>query len=360
MYQLNVPLKDNAHTIFIDQGITQKLTQLIKDNRNYSSIFVITQQSILDNVDTSFLSDFSIIIIEEKEASKSIASTESVVQQLITHGCDRQSLLVGLGGGTVTDLVGFVASIFMRGIDHIFVPTTLLGMVDSSIGGKTGVNSHNARNVIGTFKQPKAIYIDPLFLKTLTSKDVIDGFAEVIKYGLIADTKLYDMIQSDFKQLINLNDLEQIESVIYQCCKHKINFIINDEFDYDKRMILNFGHTIGHAIESYFNYQNISHGEAVYYGMIGATFISKKYELLSVENFNRIHDFISTIPKLNLQDINCDKVFECIKYDKKRMKNKNYFIVLNNIGKASIVDYVTIEDIKEAINFIANYEYSCN
>ena len=360
MLQLEVPLKDNTYTIFIQKGLNKMLNEMIKDNGDYSNIFIITQQSIIDSVENNFLSNYSTIIVEEKEASKSLSMVESVVQQLIKKRCDRDSLLIGFGGGTVTDLTGFVASVFMRGIDHIFVPTTLLGMVDSSIGGKTGVNSHNARNIIGTFKQPKAIYIDPILLNTLSSKNMINGFAEIIKYGLITDRKFYNMVESNFTQLVNLKDLNQIESIIYQCCQHKINFIVVDEFDQNKRMMLNFGHTIGHAIESYFKYKKISHGEAVYYGMMGAAFISKKHELLTEDNFNKIHNFILSIPKFELQNIDCNQVFESIKYDKKRMKNKNYFIVLNDIGKASIVDNVTPEDIKEAINFIANYEYSCN
>ena len=124
--------------------------------------------------------------------------------------------------------------------------------------------------------------------------------------------------------------------------------------------MLNFGHTIGHAIESYYNYENISHGEAVYYGMIGAAFISKKHGVLTELQFNQIYDCIYNIPKINLQNVDCERLYEFIKYDKKRIGNKNYFIVLNDIGKASIVDNVTFDDIKEAINFIANYEYSCN
>ena len=360
MYQLNVTLKNDAHTIFIEQGISRKLTSLLNENKDYSHIFFITQQSILDHVDTSFLSDFSIIIIGEKETSKSIGSAESVVQQLIAFGCDRDSLLVGFGGGTVTDLVGFVASIFMRGIDHIFIPTTLLGMVDSAIGGKTAVNSSSARNVIGTFKQPRAIYIDPLFLTTLPSREVIDGFAEIIKYGLIVDCDLYNMIESNFQTLIDLKDLSQIESIIQTCCQHKVNFVIVDELDQNQRMKLNFGHTLGHALESYFNYKTITHGQAVYYGMLGAAFISKKYNFLSEDAFNRVHAFISTIPKLNFNNMDCNKVFECIKYDKKKTKNKFNFIVLTDIGKADIFYKITSDDFKEAINYIANYEYSCN
>ena len=360
MHTLEIPLKNNPYSIVIKQGLIETLDTVIQENKTYSKIFIITQQSIIDNTQCQILSKYPAIIVGEKELSKSVSTVESVINQLIDRGCNRDSLLIGLGGGTVTDLTGFVASIFMRGIDHIFIPTTLLGMVDASIGGKTGVNSNNARNVIGTFKQPKAVYIDPLFLKTLSSKDIIDGFAEIIKYGLIADSNLYTMISSNFSDLTDLKDLDQIESIIYKCCKHKINFVLDDEFDNDKRMILNFGHTIGHAIESYFNYEKVSHGEAVYHGMIAASFISMKQGLLKENQFNQIYNFIFNITEMDFQDIDCNQLYKYIKYDKKRIKNKNYFIVLNDIGKALIVDNVTEKDIKDAINFIIKYEYSCN
>jgi len=211
MYQLEVNLNNNSYPILIDQGIDKMLNNLL-DRSNYSNIFIITQQSILDNIKNNFLSNYPTIIVDENEASKSVTTAEFLVQELLKEGCDRESLLIGFGGGTITDLTGFVASIFMRGIDHVFIPTTLLGMVDASIGGKTGVNSNQARNVIGTFKHPKGIYIDPLFLNTLPKKDIIDGFAEVIKYGLIVDMELYNMVEYNFKELIQLKDLNQIKT----------------------------------------------------------------------------------------------------------------------------------------------------
>ena len=360
MHQLEVPLKNNKYTILIKQELGKMFNSMLENTKDYSKIFIITQQSIIDSVNCNALSTYPTIVIPEGEDSKAISTVDSVVKQLIDLECNRDSLLVGFGGGTVTDLTGFVASIFMRGIDHVFIPTTLLGMVDSAIGGKTGVNNNGARNIIGTFKQPKAIYIDPLFLKTLSKKDIISGFAEIVKYGLIADKKFYNTVTSNFNELVGLKNLDKMESIIYQCCQHKINFFIDDEFDYSKRMMLNFGHTIGHAIESYYNYENISHGEAVYYGMIASAFISYKHGLLIESDFNHIHDFIFKISTFDLNKLDSEKVYKYIKYDKKRMGNKNYFIVLNDIGKASIVKDVTSNDIKEAITFIVNHEYSCN
>ena len=360
MHQLNIILKNNEYPLFIKQGLMDSVDRMLQKNKNYSNIFILSQQSVINNIKCSFISKYPIIIVEENEASKSVYTVERAVNQLLKLGCNRDSLLIGLGGGTITDVTGFIASVFMRGIDHVFIPTTLLGMIDSSIGGKTGINSNYGRNVIGTFKQPEAIYIDPLFLKTLSKNNIISGFAEIIKYGLIADKNLYKIISSNFRSLIDLQDLNQIESIIYKCCEHKIDYVVQDEFDQGKRMVLNFGHTIGHALESFFNYQKISHGEAVYYGMIAAIFISKKHGFLKEDIFNQVYDFLFDIPKISLKDVNSDKVFDYLQYDKKKINNKNHFILLNDIGKASIVDNVISQDMKDAINFIVNYEYSCN
>ena len=354
MYKLDVALKDNPYTVLINRGIVNDINNIIGNIEKYNKVFIITQQSILNFLKSQFLLslEYQTIIVAEKESSKTISSSEIIINQLIKLGCTRDSLLIGLGGGSVMDLTGFIASIFMRGIDHLFIPTTLLGMVDACIGGKTGVNTPSARNVIGTFKQPKAVCIDPLLLQTLSHKNIINGFAEVIKYSLICDIKLYKILLSDFDELIKLKDIGKIESIIHQCCMHKINFIIKDEYDRGQRMILNFGHTIGHAIESYYKYQEISHGEAIYYGMIAASYLSMKNGYLSKSDFNEINNFITQIPKPDLRNVNVDELLEYIKYDKKRIRNKNYFILLNNIGNAIITDDVKTKNIKESINFI--------
>ena len=365
MYISNLKIKNKVFTQISMHESDAKFYKYFNEIlNNYASIFILTQEALSDgivnNITIKNAPKIKSFILEGAENCKSEKQLKEILNFLLINQCNKDSLIVGIGGGTVSDITGFVSSIYMRGIKHILIPTTLLGMVDASIGGKTGVNSNNARNVIGTFKQPKAVYIDPLFLKTLSSKDIIDGFAEVIKYGLIADINLYKMISSNFSDFTDLKDLDQIESIIYKCCKHKINFVLDDEFDNDKRMILNFGHTIGHAIESYFNYEKVSHGEAVYHGMIAASFISMKHGLLKENQFNKIYNFIFNITEMHFQDIVCNKLYQYIKYDKKRIKNKNYFIVLNDIGKALIVDNVTEKDIKDAINFIMKYEYSCN
>ena len=355
MNKINVPLKNNRYDIFIDQAIDKYIDRAIDNLGKYDKVFVLTQQSILAFYkDYNIFSKYNIVILQSGEFSKTIQSVEIIINQLLINGCTRKSLLIGFGGGVTTDTTGLVASLFMRGIDHVFIPTSLIGMVDASIGGKTGINSSIARNVIGTFKQPKAVFIDILLLKTLPKTEIINGFAEIIKYGLICDQNLFTQLLSSFNKLLKMEDINTLELVIISCCKHKVKFILNDEFDHGERMKLNFGHTIGHALESYFKFIGISHGEAVYYGMVAASYISMQKGYLNKSNFHKINNFINAIPKSSLKEINRKKLIEYIKYDKKRIRNKVNFILLKDIGESMINNDIKDEDILEAINFICN------
>ena len=225
-------------------------------------------------------------------------------------------------------------------------------MVDASIGGKTAINTKQGKNLIGTFKHPYAIYIDSFFLLTLDLRQLINGFAEIIKYGLICDKDFFNYVKNNFEKLINLEDIETIDKVIEQCCRHKKTFILDDEYDYNERMKLNFGHTIGHAIETYFNYKNILHGEAVYYGMLASNYISYHLKYISKVEFMEITKFIKSIPKFQLENIDFEKLYYYIQFDKKQIGNKKNFILLNEIGDAIIEKNVSPSIIKESLQFI--------
>ena len=367
--RIPVELSKQPYEIIIGKGALHRIgEELLKAGiKKGVKILVVTNNDVAVLYSDIFLNsliasgyDPNLLIIQAGEEQKTPESIALIHDAAYSAQLERGSLMIALGGGVVGDMTAFAAATWLRGISVVQVPTTLLAMVDASIGGKTGVNHPMGKNLIGSFHQPRLVLIDINTLQTLPEREFRSGMAEIIKYGLIADKKFYNTVKSNFIKLIRLENIDQIESIIYQCCKHKINFFIDDEFDYNKRMILNFGHTIGHAIESYYNYKNISHGEAVYYGMIASAFISHKHGLLIESDFNHIYDFIFNIPKVGLNNLDSEKVYKYIKYDKKRMGNKNYFILLNDIGKADIVENVTSDDIKEAITFIANYEYSCN
>ena len=320
--------------------------------KKFKNIFVICD-SIIQKKHSKhdiFKSNFHIINIDSPEISKNFKTVSDIIKQLSKNNATRDTLLIGLGGGAITDIVGFVASIYMRGIEHIFIPTTLLSMVDASIGGKTGINFQNIKNLVGTFKNPNAIYIDIDFLSTLKKDIIIDGFSEIIKYGLIFDKFFFNDIIKNFNYLINLKDKKKIEKIIMQSHQFKMQAVLEDQFDQNQRMVLNFGHTIGHALEA--NNKNMSHGQAIYAGMIIESFISYKLNLLSLENFLIIKNFLSPILTFSLNSIDSNKVLKFITFDKKQLNNAMHFVLLEDIGKTKIKKDIDDLAIIDAINEI--------
>ena len=320
--------------------------------KKFKNIFVICD-SIIQKKHSKhniFKSNFHIINIDSPEISKNFKTVSDIIKQLSKNNATRDTLLIGLGGGAITDIVGFVASIYMRGIEHIFIPTTLLSMVDASIGGKTGINFQNIKNLVGTFKNPNAIYIDIDFLSTLKKDIIIDGFSEIIKYGLIFDKFFFNDIIKNFNYLINLKDKKKIEKIIMQSHKFKMQAVLEDQFDQNQRMVLNFGHTIGHALEA--NNKNMSHGQAIYAGMIIESFISYRLNLLSLENFLMIKNFLSPILTFSLNSIDSNKVLKFITFDKKQLNNAMHFVLLEDIGKTKIKKDIDDLAIIDAINEI--------
>ena len=320
--------------------------------KKFKNIFVICD-SIIQKKHSKhdiFKSNFHIINIDSPEISKNFKTVSDIIKQLSKKNATRDTLLIGLGGGAITDIVGFVASIYMRGIEHIFIPTTLLSMVDASIGGKTGINFQNIKNLVGTFKNPNAIYIDIDFLSTLKKDIIIDGFSEIIKYGLIFDKFFFNDIINNFNYLINLKDKKKIEKIIMQSYQFKMQAVLEDQFDQNQRMVLNFGHTIGHALEA--NNKNMSHGQAIYAGMIIESFISYKLNLLSLENFLIIKNFLSPILTFSLNSLDSNKVLKFITFDKKQLNNAMHFVLLEDIGKTKIKKDIDDLAIIDAINEI--------
>tara|TARA_B100000530_G_scaffold163905_1_gene103105 strand:+ start:146 stop:1189 length:1044 start_codon:yes stop_codon:yes gene_type:complete len=320
--------------------------------KKFKNIFVICD-SIIQKKHSKhdiFKSNFHIINIDSPEISKNFKTVSDIIKQLSKNNATRDTLLIGLGGGAITDIVGFVASIYMRGIEHIFIPTTLLSMVDASIGGKTGINFQNIKNLVGTFKNPNAIYIDIDFLNSLKKDIIIDGFSEIIKYGLIFDKFFFNDIIKNFNYLINLKDKKKIEKIIMQSHQFKMQAVLEDRFDQNQRMVLNFGHTIGHALEA--NNKNMSHGQAIYAGMIIESFISYRLNLLSLENFLMIKNFLSPILTFSLNSIDSNKVLKFITFDKKQLNNAMHFVLLEDIGKTKIKKNIDDLAIIDAINEI--------
>src|SRR5574343_864542 len=337
---MNTILSNNCQLFFNENGLNY-LTEILIPS-NYSKIIVLVDENTNNYCLPNFLArlpteiEIEIIEIEAGEEMKNIATCMELWQTLIDLGADRKSIILNLGGGVITDLGGFVACTFKRGIDFIHIPTTLLSMVDASIGGKNGVDLGNLKNQIGIIREPKAVIIDTQFLNTLPQNEMRSGLAEMLKHGLIFDKKYWDK----FKNLKDLNT-EDLNVLIHQSIQIKNNIVCEDLTENGIRKSLNFGHTLGHAIESYFleneAKKNLLHGEAVAIGMILESYISKEKSLLSNAEYHEIKYIINDIfDRIDFSKLEIEKIIDLLIYDKKNEFGKVQFALLDGIGKIKI------------------------
>jgi len=280
-----------------------------------------------------------IIEIPAGESSKSLETVLGVARRLVGLSASRKSLLIALGGGVVGDVTGFVASIYMRSIPYIQIPTTLLAQVDSSVGGKTGVDLPEGKNLVGTFYQPKAVYIDLSVLKTLSDKDFGNGLAEIIKYSIIANHGLFELLEQE-NAGIKKRDISLMKTLVGRSCKIKAGIVEMDERESDLRRVLNFGHTLGHALEAASDY-GLSHGEAVAIGMVGAAMISRKLNHLDKDSFARIVGLIKSygLPTTIRAGMETAQITSFMATDKKAVGGQLHFVLTKAIG----VPFVTPE-----------------
>lgn len=290
-----------------------------------------------------------LIEVEAGESLKKIKSVSSLYGQFLTLGIDRSSLLIVFGGGTLGDVGGFVASTYLRGIKWIGIPTTLLAQVDSSIGGKTGINHDLGKNLIGSFYEPLAIFSDPFYLKSLRLEEIISGLGEIVKYALIFDLKFFEWLENNILLLLK-NDSKKLEKAIRVSIKWKIKTISQDYFDETGiREVLNFGHTFGHALESLTHYKKYQHGEAIIWGMHFALNLSFIQKTISQENFIRIKKFLEKIPITPFpKKISFSSFLQAMKKDKKVKKGKIRFILLKKIGSTLTMTSIKEKKLKEA------------
>lgn len=281
------------------------------------------------------------------EENKNLDVVRDLFEKLIIEKFDRNDLLIALGGGVTGDLTGFAAATYLRGIDFIQVPTSLLSQVDSSIGGKTGVDFASYKNMVGAFHMPRLVYMNQNSLKTLDRRQFVSGMGEVIKHGLILDKEYYEWINDNF-DLINSYDYDSLCELVYRSCRIKRMVVEEDPTEKGMRALLNFGHTLGHALEKYMNFE-LLHGECVLIGSILASVISYNKGNINSETLNNIASTIKRyeIPSLPV-DIDMDKIIEFTRNDKKVVGDKIKFILLKDIGNAYIDMDVTAEDMKKA------------
>jgi 3-dehydroquinate synthase len=285
-----------------------------------------------------------LITIPAGEQSKTLEQAGGICDQMIAAGLDRQSFVIGLGGGVIGDISGFVAAIFLRGIPHVQIPTTLLAMVDSSIGGKTAVNTRNGKNLIGAVHHPSLVIDDVDVLKTLPHREFNQGFAEIIKHAIIADAEMFTMLKDV--------DLENLAPLIRRNIELKSKIVAKDERDRTgERALLNFGHTVGHAIERAGDYRKFLHGEAISLGMVAACDVSVKKAGLprdqrdAIVDLLRQFDLATHLPP----DFPREKIFDAVPYDKKFESGKIRFVITSGIGSAHLSSDVTLDDIREVV-----------
>jgi 3-dehydroquinate synthase len=290
----------------------------------------------------------TLITIPAGEKSKTLERAGAICDRMIAAGLDRQSFVVGLGGGVVGDISGFVAAIYHRGIPHVQIPTTLLAMVDSSIGGKTGVNTRNGKNLIGAIHHPLFVIDDLDVLKSLPRREFNQGFAEIIKHAVIADSKMFRMLRS-----WQANRPSALQALIKRNIQIKSRIVAKDERDQTgERALLNFGHTVGHATERAGDYKKFLHGEALSLGIVAACAISMKRAGLRSEQRDAITDLLRQfdLPTRLPKNFPREKIFDSLKFDKKFEGGKIRFVVTPRIGSAHLSCDVTMADIREAVD----------
>jgi len=270
------------------------------------------------------------------ERYKRIATVEALAEKLVTLGADRNAAIVAFGGGVVGDVSGFLASVYMRGVDVVQVPTTVLAQVDASVGGKTGVNLKSGKNLVGTFHQPRAVLTDPRVLSTLPEREFRSGLYEALKCGVIGNTELFQRFEQNRDKIL-ARDPAQLEWLITESVKLKAHVVSADERESGVRRVLNFGHTIGHALEADTNYRHFLHGEAVAWGMIAASNIAAQVGKLSPDAFDRIVDAVHSLGELPEVHSSPQRIMRMLGSDKKTSNGVVHFVLPSDIGKVEVV-----------------------
>ena len=351
---IKIKTKNSNYSIKIESNsINKDLKKII--SKKAKTIFIIDKKVFYIFKKLYNYSELNYLLIDCSEKIKSFKQFEKISQNILKIGVDRNSTIVAIGGGTLGDLVGFIASTMLRGINLILIPTTLLSQVDSSIGGKNGINTKFGKNLIGTFYQPTSVLIDPSILSTLPKRELLSGYAEIVKHSIINDIKFFNWLNKNYSFIFKLNK-KILSEAIYKSIIIKRKFVLKDEKEKLKnnfsRAILNFGHTFGHALETYYGYnKKLTHGEAISIGMMIAATISFKLNYLSLNNLIKIKNhFISINLPINDKKMYDKKIFEIIKKDKKNINDSFNFVFIKKIGSAFLSNKISLENIKKIIS----------
>ena len=358
MAKLHVDLPQHGYDIFIGVSLAEALTPflaaagyskaLIVSDTNVGKLYMSTLQDILAAVGLPAEQ----VRVPAGETAKSLAEAEKIYTRAIEAGLDRRSAIFALGGGVVGDLAGFIAATYMRGVSFLQVPTSLLAQVDSSVGGKVGINHPLGKNLIGAFYQPEGVFMDLTFLDSLPRRELCTGLGEIVKYGVIYDEALFCYLEEQADHVLR-RDRTALKHVVRRSCEIKAAVVSQDEKEAGLRRILNFGHTLGHAIEKETGYTRYNHGEAVAIGMMGAAFISATLGLVGEETIKRLAALLTRLSlPLMAEGCEADKIYAAIFHDKKTVGGRVTWIVMEGIGRVTALSDVPEAVVKDAIRRI--------
>ena len=357
MQTIRVETPSAKYSVVADSGLIETLVPRIERacGKLPRRVFVLTSAPIWALWGEAFLASFAeppvVLFLEPGEKFKTLASVERLVRQMAQAGGDRGSLLIAFGGGIVGDVGGFLAAIYMRGIPCVQVPTTLLSQVDSSVGGKTGVNLPEGKNLVGSFHHPRAVFADIGVLGTLPDRELRAGLMESVKAGIVRDRALVRFMEEHAAEVLG-RDEKALEKVIAASIRMKAGVVNLDERENGLRMILNFGHTVGHALEQATQYKLLLHGEAVGWGMVAALFLAKARGTISAKQFERLENLVHLYGPLPPLKLKTAKVAAATGGDKKNVGGVRRFVLPVGIGDAGVVEDVTPAELEAAVEFM--------
>ncbi len=338
MKKIDINIPQNAYNVFLGGNIIDRLPKLLTSEKLNGRLFFVIDKNVnkfysdkLTEIFTKAKFNYNKIIINANEKNKSYETLQKIHKALIKNNYGRDSLIVAIGGGIIGDVTGFAASTYMRGIKYIQIPTTLLASVDSSVGGKTGINFSNTKNIIGTFYQPKMVLIDTNFFSTLPKEEMLCGVGEIIKYCFLTEQKFFNYVKKNIDSLLT-NDTKTITKVISEAVRFKGDVVIADEKETGIRKILNLGHTFAHAYEVEQNHK-VKHGQAVIVGIASALYLSKELSLLTPKQFKQFSDLLFQFKsKIQLGKVNKNSTYKIMQRDKKNRDGQVKLVLLKDIG----------------------------
>lgn len=357
--QIDVSLGDRSYPIYFGSGLTASFAPTCQQHGIPRRVVIVTDTNVarhylgpLENNLKHFDFAVSSVVIPPGENQKSLTRSNAIFTALLRQGVGRKSAIIALGGGVVGDLAGFVAATYQRGVVLVHVPTTLLSQVDSSVGGKVAVNHSLGKNMIGAFYQPKLVWIDSDSLRTLPPREVYCGLGEVVKYGIVFDAEFFAYLEANLELVIRL-DPASVLHVQARCCELKAHVVAEDEREQGLRAVLNFGHTVGHALESAGDYRVLKHGEAVLLGMIAESFIAREMGLLAPEIHDRIIQLINRLPvKFDKSSFSTARVLKALALDKKSVDGKPRFVLPLRLGEVQVVDEVDGALVQSSLRYV--------